>query len=288
MNKIKFQGIIFSLFAIVTSIISFFWSPEDSTFYLIILATIIFFLGVPHGALDPIFAKQLLQVSTRKSWLFFVLLYGILGLLMATFWVISPLLFMIIFLILSVLHFSRDLENTTPKITKILYGGAVIVLPTLFHYSVMVHLFSLILSPNDGMIIVDFLHAIAIPYLVILFIAILFESYRNTFQALEFSSVSLLAILAQPLLSFTVFFCGMHSVRHILRTHNFSQLSWKNIFLTSLLPMLGVFLIILFGWIFLPASPNYPRILQFLFVLLACLTVPHMLLVDRVTHPHHQ
>jgi len=287
MNQVKVQGICFSILAIGVVIISIFWQPTDSLIYLIILGIIIFFLGVPHGALDPIFAKKLLPVHTWQSWSYFVLLYSLLGLVMIIFWVFSPLLFMITFLCLSVLHFSRDLENTAPKITKLLYGGAVIVLPTLLHYDVMVNLFTLILNQNDGLLIVNFLHTITLPYLILLILSILFEGFRNIFQAMELLAVGLLAIVAQPLISFTIFFCGMHSVRHVIRTQYYSQLSWKRLFFTSLLPMLGVVFISLLCWIFLPESPDYSRILQLIFVGLACLTVPHMLLVDRVKHFNH-
>lgn len=287
MNQVKAQGICFSILAIAVVIISIFWQPTDNLSYLISLAIIILFLGVPHGALDPIFAKKLLPVSNWKSWSSFVLLYGVLGLVMVIFWVLSPPLFMTTFLGLSVFHFSRDLENATPKITKLLYGGAVIVLPTLLHYEVMVNLFTLLLNQEEGLLIVHFLHTIAVPYLILLTLSIVFEGYRNSYQAIELLAVGLLAVFAQPLLSFTIFFCGMHSIRHVLRTQYYSQLSWKKIFFTSLPPMLGVVLISLLSWIFLPDSANYPRILQLIFVGLACLTVPHMLLVDRVTHPNH-
>ena len=287
MNKIKPQGFLFSIFAIAVAVVSIFWQPSDSLSYLIILAIFIFFLGVPHGALDPIFAKQLLSVSSWKSWSLFIFVYVVLALVMLVFWVLLPLLFMIVFLCLSVLHFSRDLDNTAPRLTKLLYGSAVIFLPTLLHYDAMVNLFTLILNPDDGLRIVNFLYAIAFPHLILLIAAILYESYRNIFQAIELFSVSLLAIFAHPLLSFTLFFCGMHSLRHILRTQNYSQLSWNKIFITSSLPMIGIFLISFLGWVYFPASPDYPRILQFIFVSLACLTVPHMLLVDRVKHPNH-
>jgi Brp/Blh family beta-carotene 15,15'-monooxygenase len=287
MNQVKAQGLIFSVLAIVVAIFSIFWQPTDNLAYLIVLAIIIFFLGVPHGALDPIFAKKLLPVSSWQSWSLFAILYSLLGLVMIIFWVFSPLLFMITFLCLSVLHFSRDLENTAPKIIKLLYGGAIIVLPTLLHYDVMVNLFTLILNQNDGLLIVNFLHTITLPYLILLILSIVFEGFRNIFQAIELLAVSLLAIVAQPLISFTIVFCGMHSVRHVLRTQSYSQLSWKKIFLTSLLPMLGVVFISLLCWIFLPESPDYPRILQLIFVGLACLTVPHMLLVDRVKYSNH-
>jgi Brp/Blh family beta-carotene 15,15'-monooxygenase len=287
MNQVKAQGLIFSVLAIVVAIFSIFWQPTDNLAYLIVLAIIIFFLGVPHGALDPIFAKKLLPVSSWQSWSLFAILYSLLGLVMIIFWVFSPLLFMITFLCLSVLHFSRDLENTAPKIIKLLYGGAIIVLPTLLHYDVMVNLFTLILNQNDGLLIVNFLHTITLPYLILLILSIVFEGFRNIFQAIELLAVSLLAIVAQALISFTIVFCGMHSVRHVLRTQSYSQLSWKKIFLTSLLPMLGVVFISLLCWIFLPESPDYPRILQLIFVGLACLTVPHMLLVDRVKYSNH-
>ncbi|MDA1332189.1 MAG: Brp/Blh family beta-carotene 15,15'-dioxygenase [Proteobacteria bacterium] len=287
MNQIKAQGICFSILALIVVTISIFWQPTDNLTYLMIPAIVILFLGVPHGALDPIFAKKLLSVNTWQSWSYFVLLYGLLGLAMIIFWVLSPLLFIVSFLCLSVFHFSRDLENTAPRITKLLYGGTVIVLPTLLHYDVMVNLFTLILNQDDGLLVVNFLHLIALPYLILLILSIAFESYRNTFQAIELLAVSLLAIFAQPLISFTLFFCGMHSIRHILRTQSYSKLSWKKILFTSLLPMLGVVLIFLLSWIYLPDSLNYTRILQLTFVGLACLTVPHMLLVDRVIHPNH-
>lgn len=287
MNQVKVQGLIFSALAIVFAIFSIFWQPTDNLAYLIVLAIIIFFLGVPHGALDPIFAKKLLPVSSWQSWSFFAILYSLLGLVMIIFWVLSPLLFMITFLGLSVFHFSRDLENTTPRITKLLYGSAIIILPALLHYDVMVNLFTLILNVDDGLLVVNFLHAIALPYLVLLIISIAYEIYRNFFQAVELLAVSFLAIVAQPLISFTLFFCGMHSIRHVLRTQSYSQLSWKKILLTSLLPMLGVIFIVLLSWVFLPDSPNYSNILRLIFVGLACLTVPHMILVDRVKHSNH-
>jgi Brp/Blh family beta-carotene 15,15'-monooxygenase len=287
MNQLRVQGVCFSILAIAVVIVSIFWQPTNNLSYLIVLGISIFFLGVPHGALDPIFASKLLPVTSRRSWSYFILLYGLLSLVMVIFWVLFPLLFMITFLCLSVLHFSRDLESTTPRFTKLLYGGTVIVLPTLLHYDVMVNLFTLILNQEEGLAIVNFLHTIAFPYLILLILSIAFESYRNTYQAIELLSVSLLAIIAQPLISFTIFFCGMHSIRHVLRTQYYSQLSWKKIFLTSLLPMLGVLLIGVMSWIFLPESPDYPRILQLIFVGLASLTVPHMLLVDRVKYPDH-
>jgi hypothetical protein len=85
------------------------------------------------------------------------------------------------------------------------------------------------------------------------------------------------------LISFTVFFCAMHSARHILRTINYSGSSSLRLILGAIsLPMLGVLLASATAWHFLDGMPINGAIIQLVFVGLAAVTVPHMALVERV------
>ena len=100
---------------------------------------------------------------------------------------------------------------------------------------------------------------------------------------MELLSVGILSLIAPPLLSFTLFFCAMHSARHILRTIDYSAQSPRFFVLgAALLPMVGVLAVSLTAWYFLRTTPIDARIIQIVFVGLAALTVPHMALVERV------
>ena len=284
MNRVQQQGLIFGVVAILISLGSALSPSVEPLTSLLLVATLIFFLGVPHGALDPCFAQKELAVKGWQAWVLFVGIYlGLAGGVVIIWWQ-APLVFMISFLIISILHFSRDLTLTTAKITTLLYGGSVIVLPALFHFSEMLELFSLIVNAENAQTIVGALHALAWPWVVALAISLCFEVNKNWRVCFEIFSVSLLALVVEPLIAFTIYFCGMHSLRHILRTQQYVNLPLRRLLGTCLLPMLGVSILVTLGWLYLPASSYDSRILQFVFVTLAALTVPHMLLVDRARY----
>lgn len=284
MNKIQIQGFVFSLIAIFIALISVILPQPNPVFSLFILATLIFFLGVPHGALDPLFAQKLYFLKGWEDWTKFVLIYLALSVLVVLLWWQLPLLFMASFLFYSMMHFSRDLTSKIPLITRLFYGSSMIVLPTIFHFNEMQDLFSAILDPNVGLEITNFLHILTWPWLVLGLVSIYLGFIKDWLVGLEILAVSLLSILASPLIAFTVYFCGMHSLRHILRTQAYTEVTFRRMSLVSLVPMLGVILIGIMGWLYLPDLPDYEKLLRFLFVGLAALTVPHMLLIDRIAY----
>ncbi|MEB0033024.1 Brp/Blh family beta-carotene 15,15'-dioxygenase [Undibacterium sp. RTI2.1] len=282
MNSIQIQRLVFFCLTILATLISMLIDSLDPLYKLLFITSLVLFLGVPHGALDLVFAKQLFLINGWQSWLKFTITYLALSLSVVIVWWHFSMSFMVSFLLLSMLHFSRDLILTRLKITRFLYGGAIIVLPTILHSDQMTSLFALILNEEMGQQITSFLKLIALPWLISSVACFCIEWIENKSASLELFSVCYLAVLAEPLIGFAIFFCGMHSYRHILRTQHYSKLSFKQLLIISLAPMIGTILLAATGWFYLPPSPNYPRITQFLFVTLGALTLPHMLLIDRI------
>ena len=94
-----------------------------------------------------------------------------------------------------------------------------------------------------------------------------------------------LALLAPPLLGFAVFFCAMHSARHIVRTWHYVGAGLgqaARLGRAALLPTLGTLALgatVAYCW---RTQPLEAGLIQWLFVGLAALTVPHMALVEPV------
>ncbi len=106
---------------------------------------------------------------------------------------------------------------------------------------------------------------------------------RDWRAAVELLAVALLCTFAPPLLAFTVFFCGMHSARHILRSFRYAGIADPRLFAAAaVLPMVGTFVLLATGFWWLKDVPLELRLIQLVFVALAALTLPHMVLVERV------
>ena len=283
MNAMQTQGLAFSIGALVLAVVAVTTARLDSRIELIVVAALIVLLGVPHGALDTIFARRLYGIQTLGGWLRFAVIYVLLSASVVGFFLLAPSGFLIGFLLISMLHFSGDPSAGTPWLARALYGGAIIVLPTLLHSAEMVRLFALLVGNDAATLVTQFLHLLAWPWSIGYGLAVIQRLPKDWLTALEMGAVAVLAICAPPLISFTVFFCAMHSARHILRAINYSGRSSLAFILGAmLLPMLGVLVASAAAWQFLDGSPLSAAIIQLVFVGLAALTVPHMALVERV------
>ncbi len=68
MTAASIQGVVFVVLAIVVSALTSLLERVPERTELLVLAGLIVMLGVPHGALDTIFAKQLYNIGTTKEW----------------------------------------------------------------------------------------------------------------------------------------------------------------------------------------------------------------------------
>lgn len=283
MKVLKIQGIAFSLVSLLVSALSLVIVHPDERSELIILGALILLLGVPHGAFDTIFAWRLYGIKSLPGWTGFVIVYLLLAAGVVAVWVAAPAVFLLGFLMISTLHFSGDPSEGTPLLTRLLYGGSILILPSLVYPGEVGRLFGLLVGGDTACMVMPWIRLLAWVWLPCVILAAILRSGSDPLGAVEIGAVSLLALVAPPLFSFTIFFCGMHSARHILRTIDYSgRASTRVLLLAALLPMAGVMAFSAAAWHFLKDTPLEARVVQIIFVGLAALTVPHMLLVEQV------
>ena len=281
--SLKFQGFAFSALAWLTLVASF-WLPTWSTqAQLVILSPIILLLGVPHGALDTVFVRQLVVIQSAAGWMLFLIAYLLAAVSVAAVWWFAPGFFLVVFLLISAFHFSGDPDSQTPVWFRALYGGAVIVCPIALHADAVLEIFALLSGLPAAQAVVVALQSLAWPWVAAIAIAAIAGARRDLPRSIELVSMTALLCFAPPLMGFTVYFCFMHSARHVLRTRTYSTVgTLRHLLGLAVWPMLFTLAgVALAAWLF-EDKPLDMRLVQLLFVGLAALTVPHMMVVEKV------
>ncbi len=156
-----------------------------------------------------------------------------------------------------------------------------IVLPALFHGAELQHLLGLVAGPASAAFVVPVLGQLAVPWLAAMMLSCALQARTSRLAACEAAALAALALVAPPLAAFTVYFCAMHSPRHILRTLSGLQSAQaSNALALALWPTLAV--LATAAWFGLLATdlPVETRLMQLVFVGLAALTLPHMVLLE--------
>ena len=283
---LRLQGWVFCGLALATMLASLAGFKLAALHELLVATALLSLLGMPHGALDAVFARKLFGIKSFTGWAAFALLYVGLSAAVVGFWFFLPTPFLCAFLTVSALHFGGDPAVNTATLVRGLYGGSVIVLPALWHGSELEHLMGLVAGPASAAWVTPVLQQLAIPWLVATLMGCVWQTRSSRFMAretaFEMAALAALLVAATPLVSFTVYFCAMHSPRHILRTiANLPVVEARNALLLALWPTLAVFAVLAMGGWLLSDRPIQPAIMQLVFVGLAALTLPHMLLLEQ-------
>ena len=282
-NALQIQGLVFSALAVTLLVFIALLPAWSSGLETTILALLIFFLGVPHGAFDVIFAKRLYRLSSLRHWLIFCMAYVVLAATVIGLWWMLPALFLSAFFLGSAFHFSGDLEKGTPALLRFWYAGTMLIFPAWLHEADVARLFAYLVTGNFPEQMAAFLHGLALPWCVGLCFTLMLQRREHWSTTMEVASVGLLATAAPPLLGFTVFFCVMHSARHALRTRAYAaELRWFDLLKKAMPPMAACLLAGVMLWPRLRGLGLDAAVIRVLFVGLAALTVPHMVLIERI------
>lgn len=282
-RTLRIQGLLFDAVALALSAASLVLPRPAERVELVVFASLTILLGVPHGALDPIFAKRLYRVGGLRGWMVFGSVYSALAAAVVGLWLIAPGLFLAGFLAISVAHFSGDPPEGTAPASRLLYGGVIVVLPARLHAAELEHLFGFLTGPEAAARLTHWLSWLAWPWMAGLVLAAIYQARSEWLTGLEMLAAGLVALVAPPLVAFAVFFCGMHGARHILRTVAYAKdTAPRQLVAMISLPMAAVMAATLAGWLLLGDRPVDARLLQVVIVGLAALTVPHMALIEPV------
>jgi len=297
-NKINFyHSIIFFLLSISLAIII------DRFEFLnispVICLLLILSIGISHGALDNQKGKKLTQLYNIKNSYFFYLIYTVIVIGIITFWLLFPTTSLIIFLIVASYHFGKEdteflikNKNVSNLIFYFLKGSLIIIAPLMFHFTETINIFKLLLIQDENFyLFLDFIESNQILSFALL-TSLLINTYYfiNNFKILniliffDFLSIVVLNYFLSPLIAFTIYFCFLHSFRHSISLIN--ELDKDNfkigayIFIKKALPL--TLLTSIFFIISLYFLSNYYQlsdaILKVIFIGLASLTFPHILL----------
>ena len=291
------------------------------TAQVIALAVAVAVFGVPHGGLDHIVARTVLQPTWGRHWLRFFLL-GYLG-LAATVWVawrLAPVVVMGLFFLASAIHFGLgDIEPdlTTPKGygIEVLARGAIpiVIVAWCFPHEVatFLHWIAPAMQASSWLALVQ---TARYPTLIVLvpalgwvvayhtMMAMRQHDVRHATHAAELVALVVLCAVAPPLMSFLIYFCGWHAARHTLwlASHLEPHRGIRGLYrvMTRAMPLTCITLLgsAVAWWQLEALAGSLEAAVHVVFVMLSMLTFPHMVvttlaesnaMASAARLPHH-
>ena len=255
----------------------------------IICFFLISIIGVSHGSLDHIKGYKLMKFYKINNRYLFYPIYIFCCLLVIFFWKMFPFISLILFLLVASYHFGKE-DSFVGSIDKkkfisifyLLKGSLVVIAPLLFHTEETLQIFQILsvnlILPHENYLLVS---------LLISFIAnwiIMNSSNNEVFLLADWVTILTLNVFFSPLVAFTIYFCFLHSVRHSfgliyeMDKNNFK--AGLNKFVKKALPLTVVTAVLFVVSVYY--LTNYyvldDAILKVIFIGLASLTFPHILL----------
>ena len=264
-----------TLFLILAARVGF---GAKSPIVVALLVTGVVLAGLPHGSLDPLVARQVFGQDRGFTMIRFFFGYLLLAAATAAGWLAAPNVALSLFLIVSAFHFGSDWQGRGDGWGRAAYGFCVISISTLNYTADVRQIFST-LGATRSENIVSGLRLLAGVAILLATLSLFRRTQRRLLDCMELAGIVLGGLALPPLVFFTCYFCLLHSPRHLLLTSQHVGLRGPVQVVVAAAPIvvatLGLAALL---WLFLPAYDASSRVLQVVFIGLAALTAPHMLL----------
>ena len=297
-KKINFKhSFIFFLFCNIVSLP--FLKAYNLSISPLVCLLLILIIGVSHGSLDHIKGRKLLKIFQINNIITFYTSYFLLAVTIIILWILLPTVVLIAFLIVASFHFGKEdtqfLIDNNSYLNQFLFflkGSLVILAPLYFNFNETVSIFKLLLIENESfyqslnVIENNNFLIIGIVLSALSSIILFFKKFelRKFTIFFDYFSIIIINMHFSPLIAFTIYFCFLHSIRHsISLITELDQESLRNgllVFIKKATPLTILTAIFcLIGLYFLNNNYNLDSaILKLIFIGLASLTFPHILL----------
>ena len=249
-----------------------------------VLGVLVATLGLPHGALDPLIARRAGLWRTPLGFAGFNLGYLAIVALVVGVWLLAPTASLVGFLVVSGIHFGADWNGGRSVVLRSLTGVGLLTLPAFAHHDEVAGIYRTLAGTGGG-IVADVQSWLGPAAIVAMLIGAALALRRRPTDALEILLATTLALVAPPLIFFALYFCALHSARHL--RHGFGEERGRGrlaVLITvayTVVPIVAVgILTAVFVGDFAPGGSLADGwIIRLVFIGLAALTVPHMIVI---------
>ena len=290
----------FSILTIILSVVMLITGASLEFSNKLIIPFICLFLilsiGISHGAMDNFKANKLLIIYKINNKSIFFILYILISSFVILFWSLYSSLTLLFFLLVASYHFGREdtsfLHKGNSYIDQVLYlikGSLIVFSPLFFHFDETLKIFETLLLSKKVLIFFKEEHWIINLFLSLSILGYFYFIYKNKFKDYEILFLDLFSILIlnyvfTPLIAFTIYFCFLHSIRHIISiSYELDPINFFEgikSFVGKALPLTIITAVLYFlAIVFLSNSYGLNDvIIKVIFIGLASLTFPHILL----------
>jgi beta-carotene 15,15'-dioxygenase len=258
------------------------WTPGSNAAMAVVFIAVV--IGMPHGALDIVIGPRMLRPAS------FFGMYLALAATTVLVWLVAPLLSLVVFVGASWFHFARgDADHhrqlgAVSTLVGIATSGCALGLPLAMHSETVAPVVSDLLLGRVALT-PDQLAAVGLmityPSVVAAIVAACASiQIRRYVVVSELVSIALVAAFVHPLVSFALYFALWHSPRHLIAL-DINRQTVKPALLTTAATLIGGALI----WRLM--EPSIAAATQVIFIGLAALTSPHLVVTEMYRHRTH-
>jgi len=251
-------------------------------------------IGLPHGAMDGAVALAMGYGRSSLRMASFLILYVLIAIAVVMFWLSVPEVALFGFLLLSVWHFGSgdSQENLTPilrVLQSLSHGGLIVFGISMADRDAADLIFSWLIFGDTSQLWYWFDLVVWLWWpCFALYVASGIVETRIYRRLGELAGLAVVVMVMPALTSFAIYFCLVHTPRHIRRVLNMLKDTISYRMVISLTAIFTVTSWLAGGILFIALQQSIemaPASMMVVFIGLAALTVPHSLLIDGLFRP---